>query len=56
MRRYSREPRTRKYVKGYQFLSFARKYNKQLMDTGLDTSKDVAHKAGEFMGNKFADA
>ena len=28
MRRYSIEPRTRKYVKGYGFLSFARKYKK----------------------------
>ena len=26
MRRYSREPGTRKYIKGYGFLSFARKY------------------------------
>ena len=26
--RYSIEPRTRKYVKGYGFLSFARKYKK----------------------------
>ena len=29
MRRYSVEPRTRKYVKGYGFLSFSRKYKKQ---------------------------
>ena len=36
MRRYSIEPRTRKYVKRYGFLSFARKYRKQLLDTGLD--------------------
>ena len=39
MRRYSIEPRTRKYVEGYGFLSFARKYKKQLLDTGLDASK-----------------
>ena len=26
---YSIEPRTRKYVKGYGFLSFARKHKKQ---------------------------
>ena len=26
--RYSIEPRTRKYVKGYGFLSFVRKYKK----------------------------
>ena len=40
-------------------LSFARKYKKQLLDTGLDTvktaSKKVVHKAGEFIGNKITD-
>ena len=30
MQRYSIEQRTRKYVKGHEFLSFARKYKKQL--------------------------
>ena len=30
---YSIEPRTRKYGTGYRFLSFARKYKKQLLDT-----------------------
>ena len=59
MRRYSIEQRTRKYVKGYRFLSFARKYKKQLLDTGIDSlkiaSKKVVHKAGEFLGNKIAD-
>ena len=52
---YSIEPRTRKYVKGYGFLSFARKYKKQLLDTGLyskTVSKKVVHKTGEFLGNK----
>ena len=39
MRQYSIEPRTRKYVKGYRFLSLARKYKKQLLDVGLDFSK-----------------
>ena len=33
MQRYSTEPRTRKYVKGYVFLSFTRNYKKQLLDT-----------------------
>ena len=51
MRRYSVEPTTRKYVKGYEFLSFARKYKKQLFDTRLDAlktaSKKVVHKAGK---------
>ena len=60
MRRYSIEPRTRKYVKGYGFLSFARKYKKQLLDTGLNAfkaaSKKVVYKAGEFLGNKIVDA
>ena len=60
MRRYSIESRIRKYVKGYGFLSFARKYKKQVLDTGLDAvkagSKKVVHKAGEYIGNKIADA
>ena len=30
MMQYSIKPRTRKNVKGYGFLSFARKYKKQL--------------------------
>ena len=62
MARYSVEPRTRKYVKGYIFLSFAKnlskKYKKQLLDTRLDTlktaSKKVVHKTGEFLGNEIA--
>ena len=60
MRRYSVEPRAQKYVEGNGFLSFARKYKKQVMDTRLDAvktaSKKVAHKAGELIGNKMADA
>ena len=60
MGRYSIEQRTRKIVKGYGFLSFARKYKKQLFDTRLDSlkiaSKKVVHKAGEFLRNKIADA
>ena len=56
MRRYSIESRRRKYVKGYGFLPFARKYKKQLLDTGLDASKKVVRKASEFIGNKTADA
>ena len=55
--RYSTEPRYRKYVKGYSFLSFTRKcsdkYGRKLMDTatktGIDagktTSKRVVQKA-----------
>ena len=45
--RYSTQPKFRKYVKGYGFLSFARKfgdkYGKKLMDTatkiGIDPGK-----------------
>ena len=39
MRRYSIQPRTRKYVKTYWFLIFERNYKKQLLDTGLDSLK-----------------
>ena len=47
--RYSTEPRFRKYVKGYGFLSFskrfANKYGKNLMDpatkAGIDAAKTV---------------
>ena len=60
MRWYSIEPKTRKYVRGYGFLSFARKYKKQLSDTGLaavkTASKKLVHKVGEFIGNKITDA
>ena len=69
--KYSTEPRFRKCVKGYRFLSFARKfgdkYSKKLMDTatrkGIDaaktTSKRVVQKTakatGDLIGNKIAD-
>ena len=60
MRRYSIETRTIKHVKGYGFLSFARKYKNQLLDTGLDTVKTaskilVHHKDSKFLVNKIAD-
>ena len=59
MWRYSIEPRTRKQIKGYGFLSFARKYKKQFLDTGVDSlkaaSKKIDHKTGEFLRNKIAD-
>ena len=64
MTRFFIESKARKYVKGYGFLSFSRnlynKYRKQLLDTGINTSKKVIHKAaeatGEFLRNKIADA
>ena len=39
--RYSIEPRERRYIKGYGFLSFAKsfsnKYSKKLMNTAIKT-------------------
>ena len=71
MMRYSTEPRFRKYVKGYGFLSFARnfgnKYGKKLMDiatkTGMDAAKiaskrvvqKTAEATGDLIGNRIAD-
>ena len=59
LRQCSIESRIRKYVKGYGFLSFARKYKKQLLDIGLDAvktaSEKVVHKADEILGNKTAE-
>ena len=44
--RYLTEPRFRKYVKGYGFLSFAKtfgnKYGKKLMDTATKAGIDAA--------------
>ena len=54
MTRYSIEPKTRKYVKGYGFLSLAKRYKKQILNKGLDVSKKVAHITDEFIGNKIA--
>ena len=54
--RYFIKTGIRKYVKWYGCLSFAKKYEKQLLDKGLDASKKVVHKADEFIGNKIADA
>ena len=69
--RYSTEPKYRKYVKGYGFLSFAKKYGdkyrKKLMDTatrtGIDAAKTsskrvvlkTAEATGDLIGNKIAD-
>ena len=69
--RYSLETKYRKYVQGYGFLSFTRKfgdkYGKKFMDiapkTGIDaaktTSKRVVQKTaeatGDLIGNKIAD-
>ena len=60
--RYSIEPKFEKYVKGYRFLSFARKFNKtygkKLIDTATKTGIDAANTAeatGDLIGNKIAD-
>ena len=69
--RYSTEPRFRKYVKEYGFLSFARKsgdkYSKKLMGTGRKTGIDAAktdsirvvqktaEAAGDLIGNKISE-
>ena len=69
--RYSIEPRERRYVKGYGFMSFAKyfsdKYSKSLMDKGIDVSKtfaktagrkilkETAEETGDLIGNKIAD-
>ena len=46
MRRYSLEPRRRKYIKRHGFLSFAG------LHAVKTASKKVVYKAGEFLGNK----
>ena len=49
--RYSTEPRFRKYVKGYGFLSFPRKfgnkYGTKLMDTASKSGMDAAKTASK---------
>ena len=46
--RYSTEPRERRFVKGYSFLSFARnvsnKYGKKLMNTAIKTGTNFNSK------------
>ena len=58
--RYSTEPRFRKHVKGYGFLSFARtfgdKYGKKLMDTETKTGIDAAKTASKRVVRKTAEA
>ena len=64
---YSIEPRERRYVKGYGFMSFARnfidKYSKSLMDlrktfaktAGKKILKETAKATGDLIGTKIAD-
>ena len=58
--KYSTESRLRKYIKGYGFLSFARKfgdkYGKNVMDTATKTRIDVAKTASKRIVQKTAEA
>ena len=58
--RYSTEPKFRKYVKGYSFLSFARKFGdkcgKKLMDTATKAGIDAAKTASKRLVQKTAEA
>ena len=58
--RYSTEPKYRKCVKGYGFLSFARKfgdkYGNKLMDTATKTGIDFAKTASERVVRKTTEA
>ena len=58
--RYLLEPKHRKYVQGYGFLSFARKfedkYGKTLMDTARKTEIDAAKTASKRVVQKTAEA
>ena len=58
--RYSTEPKYRKYIKGYGFLSFARwfgdKYGKKFMDTATKTEIDAARTASKRVVQKAVEA
>ena len=57
---YSKEPKFRKYVQGYSFLSFAKKfkdrYGKKLIDTATKTGIDAAKIASKRVVQKTAEA
>ena len=65
--RYSIEPRERRFVKGYGFMSFARNFNDKYSKSLMDASKTFAKTAGkkilketakatrDLIGNKIAD-
>ena len=64
---YSIEPKDSKYIERYGFLSFAKRFNKKLLDTATKTGIDAAKTAskrvvqktveatGDLIGNKIAD-
>ena len=45
--RYSIEPRERRFVKGYGFMSFARNFNDKYSKSLMDLSKTFAKTAGK---------
>ena len=57
--RYSLEPKYRRYVNGYGFLSFARKfgdkYGKTLINTATKTGINAAKKFGDKYDKKIID-
>ena len=58
--RYSTEPKYRKFVEGYNFLSFARKfgdkYDKILINTATKVEIDAAKTASKKVVQKIAEA
>ena len=58
--RYSTEPKYRKYIKGYGFLSFARKfgdkYDKKIMAIATKTGIDAEKTASKIVVQKTAEA
>ena len=58
--RYSTEPKYRKYIKGYGFLSFAKKfvdkYGKKLMDTTTKTGIHASKTASKIVVQKTEEA
>ena len=54
--RYSIEPRERRFVKGYGFMSFARNFNDKYSKSLMDLSKTFAKTAGKKILNETAKA
>ena len=58
--RYSTEPRFRKYVKGFSFFSFSKKfgntYGEKLMDTATKTEMDATKIASKRVVQKTTEA
>ena len=56
MTRYSIEPKTRKYVKDIDFYHLQENMKNKYWIKDQMPPGEVVHKAGEFIGNKIADA